>query len=221
MKTINRLLILLTFLPLVIFLASCSETAENEHLPEYCQTYSGFMSTASRDIYELVDGINRDEYLTAISVIELEFDSSGFDHEIDLSGIQCFQNLTSLTLTGPGFKDISPISALKNIQKISLIDTSIVSIDSFKNLSKIKELIITGTKTLQSVDGVEEMIKLTSLELTNNGIVNIDGLNELINLQNLVLRENEISIFPDINQLFELRTLDVSFNNFIIIIITN
>lgn len=213
MKTTLRFIVLFVFLPLIVFLASCSKTAENEHLPEYCQTYSGFMATASRDIYELVDGINRDEYLTAISVIELEFDSEAFDHEINLDGIQCFQNLTSLTLIGSGFKDISPISALKNIQKISLIDTSIVSIDSFKNLSKIKELTITGTKTLQSVDGVEEMIKLTRLELTNNGIVNIDGLNNLINLTELNLSENEISIFPSINLLTKLTVLDVSFNN--------
>jgi len=187
MNRYSRYLILLLFLPIIIFLASCSEKAENEHLPEYCQTYSGFMATASKDIYELVDGISRDNYLTAISVIELEFDSDELGHEIDLRGIQCFQNLTSLTLIGPGFKDISAISALKNIQKISLIDTSIVSIDSFRNLSKIKELKITGSKSLQSVEGVEEMIKLTRLELTDNGIVIIDGLNNLINLEELPL----------------------------------
>ncbi len=118
MKTINRLFILLIFLPVVIFLASCAETAENEHLPEYCQTYSGFMSVASRDIYDLIDGTNSDDYLSDISAIELTFNSSDINFynpydEIDLSGIQCFQNLTSLTLEGPGFKDISPIVRLR------------------------------------------------------------------------------------------------------------
>ena len=213
MKTIYRYTILLVFLPLIIFLASCAETAENEHLPEYCQTYSGFMATASKDLYDLIGGITRDEYLTAISVIELEFEVDEPDREIDLDGIQCFQNLTSLTLVGQSFKDISPISALKNIQKISLIDTSIVSIDSFKNLSKIKELNITGTKTLQSVNGIEEMTKLTSLELIDNGIVNIDGLNNLVNLTRLDISYNEISVFPNINQLNLLTELNVSFNN--------
>ncbi|KFZ27676.1 MAG: Internalin-A precursor [Candidatus Izimaplasma bacterium HR2] len=213
MKTINRYLILLVFLPLIIFLGSCAETAENEHLPEYCQTYSGFMSIASKDLYDLVGGITRDDYLTAISVIELEFDVDDPYREVDLSGIQCFQNLTSLTLIGQSFKDISPISALKNIQEITLLNTSVVSIDSFKNLSKIKELNITGTKTLQSVDGVEEMTKLTSLELIDNGIVNIDGLNNLVNLTTLNLSYNEISEFPNINQLTQLTELYVNYNN--------
>ncbi len=213
MKTINRYLILLVFLPLIIFLGSCAETAENEHLPEYCQTYSGFMSIASKDLYDLVGGITRDDYLTAISVIELEFDVDDPYREVDLSGIQCFQNLTSLTLIGQSFKDISPISALKNIQEITLLNTSVVSIDSFKNLSKIKELNITGTKTLQSVDGVEEMTKLTSLELIDNGIVNIDGLNNLVNLTTLNLSYNEISEFPNINQLTKLTELYVNYNN--------
>ncbi len=97
------------------------------------------MSIASKDLYDLVGGITRDDYLTAISVIELEFDVDDPYREVDLSGIQCFQNLTSLTLIGQSFKDISPISALKNIQEITLLNTSVVSIDSFKNLSKIKE----------------------------------------------------------------------------------
>ena len=59
------------------------------------------------------------------------------NREIDLSGIQCFQNLTDLTLVGLSFKDLSPISALSNIQSIELRGTSVISIDSFKNLSKI------------------------------------------------------------------------------------
>lgn len=213
MNTIRRYIVLLIVLPLAIFLGSCAETAENEHLPEYCQTYSGFMSIASKDLYDLVEGISRDEYLTAISVIELDFEVDEAGREIDLNGIQCFQNLTSLTLRGQSFKDISPISALKNIQKISLIDTSVVSIDSFKNLSKIKELTISGTKTLQSVKGVEEMTKLTSLELTDNGIVNVEDLNNLVNLTELNLSYNAITSIPNINRLTLLENLNVSFNN--------
>ena len=213
MKTIHRYFVLLVIVPLVIFLGSCSKTAENEHLPEYCQTYSGFMATASKDLYDLIGGIDRQHYLSVISEIELEFDVDEPGVEIDLDGIQCFQNLTSLTLIGQSFKDISPISALKNIQKIVLIDTSIVSIDSFKNLSKVNELTISNTKTLQSVDGVEEMTKLTRLDLSDNGIVNIDGLNNLVNLTELILSNNDITFFPSINQLELLETLDVSNNN--------
>ncbi len=215
MKTIRRYLVVLVILPLIVFLGSCSKTAENEHLPEYCQTYSGFMSTASKDLYDLIGDINRFNYLSVISEIELEFEVDDPNIEIDLNGIQCFQNLTSLTLIGQSFKDISPISALKNIQKIVLIDTSIVSIDSFKNLSKVNELTISNTKTLQSVDGVEEMTKLTRLDLSDNGIVNIEGLNNLVNLTELILSNNKITYFPSINQLELLETLDVSNNEIV------
>ncbi len=213
MKKYIKLLTLVTIFLFTIILTSCSENPTNEHLPDYCQTYTGFMSIASDDLYQLLDGVNRYNYLSVISEIELEFDLDDPNEEIDLSGLQCFQNLTTLTLSGRSFKDISPISALKNIQNISLINTSVVSIDSFKNLSKVNSLTISDSLLLQSVDGVEEMTKLTALDLSNNGIVNIDGLNQLVNLESLVLRNNEISFFPSINNLKNLTTLDVSYND--------
>ncbi len=213
----NKILSLSFLVILVVLLSSCARTAENEHLPNYCQTYSGFMATTSPDMYELlseeIGEVNQFNYLSVISEIELSFEVDEPNREIDLGGIQCFQNLTSLTLVGSSFKDISEISALKNIQSITLEDTSIVNINSFKNLSKVKELTISGSKQLQSVDGVEEMTKLTHLELTNNGIVNIKELDSLVNLQSLILNNNEISDFPEITQLNKLVDLDVSYNN--------
>lgn len=200
-------------------MGACSKNSENEHLPEYCQTYAGFSATASRDLFELLsdsgDDINRFNYLSIISKIELDFEVDDPNREIDLGGIQCFQNLTSLTLSGHSFKDISEISALSNIQSIQLLGTSVVSIDSFKNLSKINSLVISDTKTLQSVDGVGEMTKLTDLDLSNNGLVNIGELNNLVNLKHLYLNNNEIVYFPSINQLRYLETLDISHNNII------
>lgn len=214
----QRKIFLFLLLVVVVFSASsCSKTAENEHLPEYCQTYSSFTSFASKDFYDLLIEqdieIDKRHYLEAIAAISLEFVVDDPSRDIDLSGIQCFQNLTDISLTGQSFRDLSPISALTNIQSIELVGTSVVSIDSFKNLSKIKSLVISDTYTLQSVDGVEEMTKLTNLDLSNNGIVNIEGLNNLINLTTLYLNNNEIIEFPSINQLDQLETLDISNNN--------
>ena len=203
----------------VFLLGACSKNAENEHLPEYCQTYAGFASTASRDMFELLDdagySVNRFNYLSVISEIELEFELDDPSRTVDLGGIQCFQNLTSLSLIGRSFKDISEISALSNIQSIELRNTSIVSIDSFKNLSKINNLVISETKTLQNVEGVGEMTKLTTLDLSDNGLINIGELNALVNLQHLYLDNNEIVYFPSINNLEQLETLDISYNNII------
>jgi Leucine-rich repeat (LRR) protein len=202
-----------------VILSGCSKTAENEYLPEYCQTYAGFADTASRDLYELIEdntstSLNPNSYFGVISgTTELEFEVNEPNRTIDLGGIQCFQNLTSLTLIGSSFKDISEISALKNIQTIQLSNTSVISIDSFKNLSKIKELVLNNNSALQSVQGVEEMTKLTFLDLSDNGIVNIEGLNNLVNLETLILRNNEIIELPTIDSLTNLVTLDVSNNN--------
>lgn len=212
MKRYTRLLSLVVLSVIVLLLASCSQNAENEHLPDYCQTYTGFMEIASPDLYEKMGGINSRNYLTVISEISLEWEADDPYREIDLDGIQCFQNLTSLTLIGQSFKDISEISALKNIQQITLDSTSVVDISSFQNLSKVKELNITNTKTLQSVDGVEEMTKLESLSLTHNGIVNIDGLNQLTKLTSLDLSNNEIVFFPSIADLEYLTALNISNN---------
>ncbi|PAT02695.1 hypothetical protein CI105_01675 [Candidatus Izimaplasma bacterium ZiA1] len=199
----------------IILLSGCSKSVENEHLPEYCQSYSGFMSTASKDLYDLLEDVNRSNYLSVISQIELEFEVDDPTKEIDLDGLQCFQNLTSLSLTGQSFKDISEISALKNIQKISLVDTHVVSIDSFKNLSKVNELTISNTKTLQSVTGVEEMTKLEYLDLSDNGIVNVEDLDQLVNLKELRLNNNEMISFPSISNLIYLETLILDDNNIV------
>ncbi len=218
MKNIFRPLLLTMLFLTVFFLGACSENTENEHLPEYCQTYAGFTSVASKDFYDLLKEqsekpVTRRYYIDAISQISLEFIVDEPNKEIDLSGIQCFQNLTDLTLIGKSFKDLSPINALSNLQSIELRGTSVVSIDSFKNLSKIKSLKISETRTLQSVDGIEEMTKLTDLDLSSNGIVVIDGLNNLVNLETLYLNDNAIISFPSINQLEFLTHLDISDNN--------
>jgi len=211
-RSIYAIIVLL----LVLVLGACSKNAENEHLPEYCQTYTGFASIASADLFELLSDagyeVNRFNYLSVISEIELEFEVDEVGREIDLGGLQCFQNLTSLTLSGRSFKDISEISALSNIQSIEIYNTSIVSIDSFKNLSKINNLVIHDTLTLQNADGVGEMTKLTSLDLSENGLVNVGELNALTNLQHLYLNNNEILVFPSINNLVLLETLDISHN---------
>lgn len=218
MKKFYRYSLLITLFLVIILTTACSRNSENEHLPEYCQTYAGFTSIASKDFYDLLREqsdieVNRFEYIEAISQISLQFNVDDPYREIDLSGIQCFQNLTNLTLIGRSFKDLSPISALSNIQSIELNGTSVVSIDSFKNLSKIKSLVISDTRTLQSVTGIEEMTKLVDLDLSGNGIVVIDGLNNLVNLETLYLNDNDIVIFPSINQLRLLNTLDISDNN--------
>jgi Leucine-rich repeat (LRR) protein len=222
MKITRKPLYIVVLLIAVLVLSSCSKNAENEHLPEYCQTYSSFIDVASSDLFDLIyeqgedqEYITRYNYLSVIATNKLEFDVDDPNREIDLGGIQCFQNLTSLTLRGRSFKDISEISALSNIQSLVLENTSVVSIDSFKNLSKINSLSITGTKTLQSVDGVGEMTKLTTLDLSDNGLVNIGELNALVNLENLYLNNNEIVIFPDIYNLGKLENMDISNNSII------
>ena len=102
MNKILRPLVTLLLFVTVLFIAACSRNAENEHLPEYCQTYSGFTSVASRDFYDILreNGIEvrRSNYIQAISAISLEFEADDPNREIDLSGIQCFQNLTNLPL---------------------------------------------------------------------------------------------------------------------------
>ena len=97
--TLKRLLYLFVIVVLGFTLGACAETAENEHLPEYCQTYSGFMATASLDLYtsEELGDINRFNYLSVIAEIDLTFEAPDPYDEFDLDGSQCFQNLTSLT----------------------------------------------------------------------------------------------------------------------------
>ncbi len=230
MRKIRNLILSGLILVTLIISAACESERSYDHLPEYCRTYSGFTSVASSDMYTFINeelndlGISQlDRYtyfdaIEAVNNLQLDYDFpySDTSNYVDLNGLQCFQNITSISLTGSAFKDISPISALKNVEVVSIVDTRVSSIESFVNLSKVYSLSLVNNQSLQSTDGIGEMLKLEELDLSNNALQDISALTNLVNLRSLTLDNNELSAdgLNGVSALTKLETLSVK-NNYI------
>ena len=112
--------------------------------------------------------------LTSLSVAARVNDLSGLEFAANLRGFS-YLRLSDHTSS---LSDLSPLSKLKNLTELYLIDTQVSDISPLANLKN-----------------------LTRLDLEDNQIVDITPLAELKNLTSLDLRNNHISDFSPINGL--------------------
>lgn len=110
----------------------------------------------------------------------------------DLQYIASLSQLTELSITGcdVGEDVMTSIGALPLLQKLTLRDCSLSSIEPLAN-----------TLSLQYVD------------LTNNAVRNITALSSLSNLQELYMAHNALTDLSALSNLSNLLKLDVSFNS--------
>jgi hypothetical protein len=115
---------------------------------------------------------------------------------------------TSVTIGGETF-DV-------NVTVVELRDKSLVDISALKNLTKLKELNLTGNSVsdLSPLSGINSLEKLY---LARNSISNISSLSGLTNLKNLVLSGNSqlsnISALSGLTKLEQLAINDTSISN--------
>ena len=91
------------------------------------------------------------------------------------------------------FGRMNCISAFKNIKKLTLINVGISSIEV--------------PLLINSLQGLEECVKLEELCLNENSIVSLAGLSKCTNLRNLYISHNQISSTAGLQTLNRLETL--------------
>lgn len=157
--------------------------------------------------------------------------SSGVE---SLDGLENFENLKSLVLTGNSvsslepigglgklqtlglrsnkISDISPLSRMFVLTALDLTDNNIVSISSLSGCTSLEELHL-GSNSIRDVSALAYCRSLVSLDLDNNEILDISSLSGLVNLTMLNLDNNNISDLTPLYTLKKLQVLYIHNNN--------
>ncbi len=112
---------------------------------------------------------------------------------VSMEGIKYAVNLTELTFNARHVKDISEISALTKLEKLSLWSASnIVTIEPLSSLVKLKELTMAGTYCVHDISPLKNLTNLEDLNLRSNDIWDLKPLSGLNKLKKLALVNNDI-----------------------------
>ena len=125
----------------------------------------------------------------------------------NLSPLSNLTKLTSLSLSDNSISDISALSNLTNLTWLDLWENSISDISVLSNLTNLTWLFFSNN-SISDISVLSNLNNLTVLFFSNNSISDISVLSNLNNLEILILSNNSIS---DISVLSNLTNLTVLF----------
>lgn len=129
----------------------------------------------------------------------------------DLSYLTFLEELTIANGPSGQFDVLHSLSSLKSL---SITDTAIQS-EELAVIGSLPELstLVLRNCSLSTTTGLENAVKLTYLDLSNNTIRKIDSLSALNALEQLNLQHNALNNISKLSALSKLQTLNVSYNN--------
>ena len=140
----------------------------------------------------------------------------------DLTGLEFATGLTVLDLgyevvdntivNSNSISDITPLSGLTKLTKLSLSSNNISDISSLSSLTNLTMLDL-AYNSISGITPLSGLTKLAWLELSGNGISDITPLSGLTGLTNLYLRFNSISDISSLSSLTNLTVLWLRENN--------
>tara|TARA_Y100001970_G_scaffold291331_1_gene428076 strand:+ start:682 stop:1854 length:1173 start_codon:yes stop_codon:yes gene_type:complete len=107
----------------------------------------------------------------------------------DITGIEKFENLVYLDLSGNQIQDISSISALSDLEGLWLEDNQIGDISSISDLLNLRSLKL-GLNQIDDISSISDLVNLEYLSLYNNEIQDISPISDLVNLTQVSLANN-------------------------------
>lgn len=125
-------------------------------------------------------------------------------------------NLEKLTLLNSSIKDINGIFELKFLNYLSIGNLrNIISINGIENLQNLEILEIQKCKNIYSISNVFELKKLKKFHLLDSGnIKTINGIEKLAELEWFIFYESTNIVDGDLSPLFKLKKLtNISFQN--------
>ena len=119
-------------------------------------------------------------------------------HITDLTGLEKFTNLQTLSINNGHYTDLTPIIGLTKLEKLSMsASTKLSSIENLGKLTSLKELAISNCN-LKSLKGLEKLTNLEVLLMSNEA-------------QNVAMKDiNSITDFSPIQNLTKLKILNIS-----------
>ena len=132
-----------------------------------------------------------------------QLENISFDDSVpltDISVLADMEQLRTVFMWGPQFRNMSPLVNLPNIEIINLCGNDISEIPSLKNAPKLRQLYVFGNN-VSDVSILQDLTNLERLNLRNNNITDISPLAGLTNLKWLDLTGN---LIRDWTPLYEL-----------------
>jgi len=146
-----------------------------------------------------------------------------------------------LDLSNKGFKSIEKIEGLKeltNLKELDLSKNRISSINGLESLVNLEVLIMRDKNTtkyisflkdpwddvtypkgktihypeIKEIRGLDNLVNLKKLDLSEKDISEIKGLENLVNLEKLILKDNKIRVIKGLDNLKKLQKLDLKNN---------
>ena len=132
----------------------------------------------------------------------------------DVSDLQYFTGLTSLTLQNYHGGDFSFLSGMTSLQKLDLSSSSVSTqaLSLIGGLTGLQELVLDGCG-ITDVSALSTLTQLTTLTLSNNRVADLSQLAALTALESLDLSTNEITDFTALQQLTQLKSLKLAYNS--------
>ena len=195
------------------------------------KSYIIIVEEYEKKIKEMAEKISRLEN-TLENSISLE-NSIVFKTDNEFITKSVYEKKTKMDLSWENIKSIEKIIGCYQLESISLISCSIVSIYGLNNLPNLKELnlehnnisVIEGLRNLDNLNtlilslnkinkltGLEKLINLNVLRVNNNMLSCIEGLNTCTKIKYLELVSNYITKIEGLDNLNMLKLLDLSIN---------
>ncbi|CAL6025163.1 leucine-rich_repeat domain-containing protein [Hexamita inflata] len=106
--------------------------------------------------------------------------------------------------------DISPLSQMIRLTKLSLIECELSSTEVLRPLVHLEELCLDGNKV--EITTLQYLTKITYLQLVSCNLVNLDALRPLKKLEKLDIVDNQIVYLQPLMELKQLSRLYTRFN---------
>ena len=129
----------------------------------------------------------------------------------DISPLSSLTQLTKISFSGNQVFDLTPLSSLENLKNITAINNNIENIEPLTNLNNIEYICLDGNR-LTSINEISNWTKLKEISFANNLIETIPNMDNLHNLERINLMGNKISTLENISNLQLLSELEIDNN---------
>lgn len=130
------------------------------------------------------------------------------------SDLKYLPYLEELTIQNGVKDDLSTISSLAKLSKLSISNTPVSAEDLavIGALPKLERLTLSNCN-LSTISGLEKAVALRYLDLSNNTLRNISALSQLTNLQEVYLQNNALNDLSSLSAIQTITKLNVSGNS--------
>lgn len=129
----------------------------------------------------------------------------------DLSPLSSLTELTKISFSGNTVTDLTPLASLENLRNLTAINNNIETLEPIANLSNIDYICLDGNKLI-SIQEISNWTNLEEISFSNNLIEQIPNLEQLQSLEKINLSGNKIQSLSQIANIEALTNLEIDNN---------